>query len=289
MDWNHVRAFLETVERGSLTGAARALNLTQPTVGRQIAALEERLGVLLFDRIGKSLSLTPGGLDLLEHARVMGKAIADLQIAATGQATSIEGRVSITASDLVCPYLATFLHDLKALVPGIEVHIVAANELRDIRRREADIAIRHVRPEQPELIARAMPSRRAHLYAATRYLNRHGHPKKTKDLAKAVFIGFDGVHQLLEALTAMGAPVPVSDSNIGPSSDNGMVVWELMKQGFGIGVALADTAALSPELEPVLPARLTFPIPIWLTAHQELLTSRRIRLVFDFLADKLQR
>ena len=89
MDWNHVRAFLETVERGSLTGAARALNLTQPTVGRQIAALEERLGVLLFDRIGKSLSLTPGGLDLLEHARVMGKAIADLQIAATGQATSI--------------------------------------------------------------------------------------------------------------------------------------------------------------------------------------------------------
>lgn len=84
MDWNHLHAFLETAQRGSLSGAARTLGLTQPTLSRQIAALEQQLGVTLFERVGRTLRPTDAGLSLLDHARTMGAAADDLALAATG-------------------------------------------------------------------------------------------------------------------------------------------------------------------------------------------------------------
>ena len=98
-DWNQAKAFLATAEQGSLSAAARALALTQPTVGRQVAALEEELGVLLFDRIGRSLSLTPSGLELLEHVQAMGDAAGLVSLAASGRSESIAGQVCIAASE----------------------------------------------------------------------------------------------------------------------------------------------------------------------------------------------
>ena len=99
-DWNQARAFLVTVEEGSLTAAARALGLTQPTLGRQVAALEDSLGVTLFDRVGRSLRLTPSGLELLDHVRSMGDAAGRVSLTASGQSQTVEGQVCITASDL---------------------------------------------------------------------------------------------------------------------------------------------------------------------------------------------
>jgi DNA-binding transcriptional LysR family regulator len=287
-DWNQVRGFLVTVEEGSFSAASRALGLTQPTLGRQVAALEERLGVTLFERVGRCLTRTRSGLELLEHVRAMGDAASRLALSASGQSKAIEGPVCITASDIVSMHLLPpALARIRELAPGIEVEVVASNDVRDLQRREADIAIRHARPEQPTLIARFLREMPARFYASSDYLDRIGRPKTLEDLAEATFIGFDRSGRMLERLNQAG--LPLTRGNIKLISENGAVAWELVKHGLGVCVMLEDLGINTPGVECVLPSFDPFPIPVWLVTHRELNTSLRIRLVFDVLAEALGR
>ena len=285
-DWNQVRAFLVTAEEGSFSAASRALGLTQPTLGRQVAALEDRLGVTLFERLGRSLSLTQSGLELLEHVRAMGDAAGRIALTASGQSQRIEGHVCITATDVLSMHLLPpALRRLRDMAPAIEVEVVASNEVRDLRRREADIAIRHARPEQPDLIAKLLRELSIRLYASTDYLDRLGRPGSLGDLAEADFIGFDRSDRLLTRLNQMG--LPLEKDNFRLTSENGAVAWEMVKHGLGIGVMAEDVADQTPGVECVLPDLDPIPVPVWLVTHRELHTSRRIRLVFDVLAETL--
>ncbi len=285
-DWNQVRAFLATVEEGSLSAAAKALKLTQPTLGRQVTALEAALGVVLFERIGRSLVLTPSGLDLLEHVRDMGEAASRISLAASGRSQAIEGTVSITASDAMAAYiLPPILKRLRKAAPGIKVEVVASNALRDLRRREADIAIRHVRPDQPDLIARLVRETSAHLYAAPSYLDVVGRPKEPGDVSGFDFVGFETGDRLLTGLNALG--LSLTGRNFRLISDSGVAAWEMVKQGLGVGVMMREVADVTPEVEQILPGLDPIPVPVWLATHRELHTSRRIRLVYDLLADAL--
>ncbi len=285
-DWNQVRAFLVTAEEGSFSAASRALGLTQPTLGRQVAMLEDRLGVTLFERLGRSLSLTQSGLELLEHVRAMGDAAGRIALTASGQSRRIEGHVCITATDVLSMHLLPpALKRLRDMAPAIEVEVVASNEVRDLRRREADIAIRHARPEQPDLIAKLLRELSIRLYASTDYLDRLGRPGSLGDLAEAVFIGFDRSGRLLTRLNQMG--LPLEKDNFRLTSENGAVAWEMVKHGLGIGVMAEDVADQTPGVECVLPDLDPIPVPVWLVTHRELHTSRRIRLVFDVLAETL--
>ena len=285
-DWNQVRAFLVTAEEGSFSAASRALGLTQPTLGRQVAALEDRLGVTLFERLGRSLSLTQSGLELLEHVRAMGDAAGRIALTASGQSQRIEGHVCITATDVLSMHLLPpALRRLRDMAPAIEVEVVASNEVRDLRRREADIAIRHARPEQPDLIAKLLRELSIRLYASTDYLDRLGRPGSPGDLVEAVFIGFDRSDRLLTRLKQMG--LPLEKDNFRLTSENGAVAWEMVKHGLGIGVMAEDVADQTPGVECVLPDLDPIPVPVWLVTHRELHTSRRIRLVFDVLAETL--
>ncbi len=287
-DWNQVRAFLVTAEEGSFSAASRALGLTQPTLGRQVAALEDRLGVTLFERLGRSLSLTQSGLELLEHVRAMGDAAGRIALTASGQSQRIEGHVCITATDVLSMHLLPpALKRLRDMAPAIEVEVVASNEVRDLLRREADIAIRHARPEQPDLIAKLLREVSIRLYASTDYLDRLGRPGSPGDLAEAVFIGFDRSGRLLSRLNQMG--LPLVQDNFWLTSENGAVAWEMVKNGLGIGVMAEDVADQTPGVECVLPDLDPIPVPVWLVTHRELHTSRRIRLVFDVLAESLSK
>lgn len=287
-DWNQVRAFLVTAEEGSFSAAARALTLTQPTLGRQVASLEEHLGVMLFERIGRSLSLTESGMELLEHVRAMGDAASRIALTASGQSQTVEGQVSITATDLIAIYLLPdILREVQETAPGITVEVIASNEVRDLQRREADIAIRHVRPEQADLIATLVRESPVHLYASTAYLDQHGRADTVSDLCDAAFIGFDQSDELLGILGQNG--LSLTNDNFKLMSGNGTVAWEMVKQGLGISVMAKDIAELTPGVERVLPELELIRVPIWLVSHRELHTSRRIRLVFDLMAEKLRR
>lgn len=285
-DWNQVRAFLATVEEGSLSAAARALRLTQPTLGRQVTALEAALGVVLFERIGRSLVLTQSGLELLDHVREMGEAASRISLAASGRSQTIEGLVRITASDVISAYiLPPILKRLRRVAPGIEVEVVASNTLRDLRRREADIAIRHVRPDQPDIIARLVRETDAPLYASPEFLAAMGHPSNPKDVSALDFIGIENGDLLMTGLNALG--LELRRSNFKLRSQNGVVAWEMVKQGLGVGLMMREVAEMTPEVEQILPGLDIIQVPVWLATHRELHTSRRIRLVYDLLAEAL--
>ena len=283
-DWNHVRAFLATAEEGSLSAAACVLAQTQPTLGRQVATLEEKLGVVLFERVGRSLSLTQSGLELLEHVRAMGDAASRISLTASGQSQTIEGNVRITASDAMSAYfLPPVLKKLRQVAPGLTVEIVASNTVRDLQQREADIAIRHIRPEQPDLIAKLVRETTAHLYASTRFLDEQGRPSSADDLKNVVFIGFETSDLLISGLNELG--LSLTNENFKLVSNSGVATWEMVKHGLGIGVMVREVAEMTPDIELILPGLAPIPVPIWLVTHRELHTSRRIRLVFDILAD----
>ena len=286
-DWNRARAFLVTAEEGSFSAAARALGTTQPTVGRQVAALEQELGVSLFERVGTSLELTSTGLDLVEHVRMMGDAATRISLTATGQSLSVVGKVSITASEAISAHLLPpILGRLRVDHPGIEIEIVASNEPRDLHRREADIAIRNFRPSQHDLIARKIRDTRAHFYAAPAYLERIGPLSSPEDLSRAELFAFDRSDIMIDGLAALGLEITRRQFPI--VTDNHLVQWELCKHGVGICIMMEEIGGAEPRVQRVLPDLLSIPIPIWLVCHRELQTSRRIRLVFERIAEGLE-
>lgn len=286
VDWNQLRAFLETAETGSLSAAARKLGLTQPTLSRQVAAIEQRLGVTLFERVGKSMVLTDTGLDLLEHARTMGAAAQALGLVATGRSQAVEGVVTVSASDMIATHLLPRLvRRLQHEAPGIAIEVIASNAITDLQRREADIAIRHINPDQPNLIARLIRQASAGFYASTDWVKTHGHPRTAQDAVGLPFVGSDRAGRYLSFLHQHG--LSLSEANFSCYADHSVAHWGLVCQGLGIGAMMDEIAQKTPGVVRVLDDVPPVQFPIWLVTHIELRTARRIRVVFDFLAQGL--
>lgn len=286
-DWNQVRAFLAAAEEGSLSAAARALHQTQPTLSRQVTGLEQSLGVTLFERGHRKLQLTTAGLELLEHVRTMAEAANRVSLVASGQSQAIAGRVCITATEMLATYyLPPMLRKLRECAPGIVVEVVASDEVRDLIRREADIAIRHTQPTQPDLIARRVGSLRGHIYAARRLLDEVGTPNSFADLSEQDFVGIDNTEALLDGLAEQGLHLRLDQFRVHAASGNCML--QLIREGLGFGFLPMDTGGLFDDLVCVLPELFSPEIPVWLVSHRELHTSRRIRVVYDLLAGELQ-
>lgn len=287
MDWNLARAFCATAEYGSLSAAARILGLTQPTLSRQVAALEAGLGVALFERIGRRLVLTPAGIRLLDHARAMSAAADAFALAAAGQSQDLAGGVSISATDAVCVHLLPdIVARLRQRAPQLVVTVVATDAFSDLRRREADIAIRHARPLDLDLIGRFIGDMRAHLYAAESWTARHGTPQSAADLRDADVLAFDPVDRFLDHLRDWGLSVSADQCRV--VSDSAAVLWSMLRRGLGVGMMLEEVAPRMPELVRLLPDRPAVPVPVWLVTHRELHTSARIRLAFDLIAEELR-
>ncbi len=285
-DWNQARAFLATAEEGSLSAAARALGLTQPTLSRQVAGLEATLGVTLFERTSRALLLTQAGTELLEHFRSMGDAANRISVAATGQSQTVTGTVAIACTNgMATYYLPPILKELRTRAPGLQIETIASNELSDLRRREADIAIRHARPQDENLIAKRLRDTSAYLYASSHYLDEAGRPSRTSDFSEMQFVGFDHPEQRLGLMASCGINLTTANFNFSTASFT--MSLELIRQGFGIGFLPIEIAETYPELENAYPAFEPIQIETWLVAHRELRTSRRIRLVFDLLSDGL--
>lgn len=281
-----MRGFLAVAEGGSLSAGARRLGLTQPTLGRQITALEQELGLDLFMRAGRGLTLTQSGADLLVHVRAMGDAADRIALAAAGQTQDMTGRVRITASDLMsAERLPAALRRIRDLAPQLEVELVAANDIRNLNRREADIAVRHQRPDQPNLIARRLPDGEARLFASPDYLARYPAITTADDLKSHDFISYGDTTRMAEHLQKRGFPVDATQFRY--ASENGSVAWALCQEGLGILPVDIQMARACPDMRLILPDHPPILFPVWLVTHEELHTSPRIRLVFDLLADHL--
>tara|TARA_R110001592_G_scaffold64165_1_gene196971 strand:- start:12430 stop:13326 length:897 start_codon:yes stop_codon:yes gene_type:complete len=285
-DWNRARAFLVTAEEGSLSAAARALKTTQSTLGRQVAALEHELGVVLFERIGRGLEITPSGLELIEHVKAMGEAANKFSLAASGKSNLVEGTVCISATEAVAIFiLPPLLKKLREQEPGILIELIASNASSDLRRREADIAIRNYQPTHSDLIARKLENSKAFLYASPDYLDRIGKPKTCLQLQDASFIGFVNNDPYLKGMKDIG--LSLSPKNFLYTTESHIAHWALVKEGLGIGVMFDYIGEREPKVCIVSDQISPFIAETWLVAHRELRTNRRIRLVYDFLMEEL--
>lgn len=285
-DWNQARSFLAVAEEGSLSAAAVVLDVTQPTISRQLAALESELNVMLFERTGRSVSLTQAGYDLLDHVQTMAHGANLMSLAASGKSQAIEGLVRITASDMTAAHLLPpMLQRLKSMAPDIEIDIVADNTIRDLLLREADIAVRHTRPTQPDLIAKLVCDDTTRFYAVNKYLDEYGAPKLGKDLSQHQFVSFGDYERIVGYLQPIG--MDLGKRNFRYSSNSQVVEWEIARNGHAIAIMSDRIASGFPEFKPVLTEVDPFSIPIWLVAHRELQNTRRIRLVFDLIADMM--
>ena len=288
IDWNMARAFLMTADTGSLSAAARSLGLTQPTLSRQVAALEADLGVVLFERSGKSLILTEAGEGLLAHVRAMGAAVDALTLAASARKQTMHGCVRISAVDAYCAYLLpAIVERIIETAPQISIELISTDSLSDLQRREADIAIRHVRPETDELIGRLAVESTAGFFASEKWVARYGKPTSPIDLPPGHLIGFGNLEQSAQYLCSIGFQVTAEQFRL--SSDNSVVTWEFVKRGLGVGMMMHDIARRTDGVVEILSDLAPIKFPVWLIAHRELQSSRRIRLVYDLLADELGR
>lgn len=285
-DWNQARAFLATAEEGSLSAAARALGLTQPTVSRQVAGLEEALGVTLFERTSRALLLTQAGTQLLGHFRSMGNAAAQASIVAAGQSEAVTGHVAIACTNgMASFYLPPILKKLQAKAPSLQIEVIASNQMSDLRRREADIAIRHARPQDANLFAKRLRNTTGHLFASKSYLDELGRPSHPSEFSNMTFIGCEYPEQMLPLMASRGIDLTVSNFNFSTSSVT--MSLEMMRNGLGIGILPIEVGEAHPELEEPFPDFEPIQIETWLVAHRELKTNMRIRLVFDLLAEGL--
>ncbi len=286
-DWSLIRSFLAALDQGSLLGAARQLKTSQPTLGRHIAELESQWGVVLFERTGRGLIPTAPALKLAESARTMEAGALQLSRALAGSQAQTTGTVRITASvPVAVQLLPPILAQMRMALPDIQVELVSSNQVSNLLRREADIAVRMVRPEQGTLVAKKIGSVGVGAYAHRSYLARRSPIRQPTDLLLHDLIGNDADVSILRGFQAMG--YPVTREAYALRTDDFIVQWQAVRAGLGIGFVADYMAGTDPDVLPVLAGALPIPdLPMWLAVHREIRTNRRIRAVYDFLAHAL--
>lgn len=286
MDWNQIRTFVTVAETGSLSSASEKLRASQPTLGRQIGALERAVGESLFVRSRTGMQLTEAGLALIDEAREMARRADLFALKATGQDNTISGTVRITASDVVATFLLPpILAGLQNEYPQIQIELVPSNTVENLLARDADVAIRMVRPTQNELIARKVNEMAMGAFAHRDYLDRHGRPQIVSDLFQHRIIGYDRNDLIIRTMKEMG--IKGGPETFALRTDDQVAYWYLVLAGAGIGFGVRSIARQSNELERLLPTLQIPPLPMWLTAHAEVRTNRRIRQVVDYLGDAI--
>jgi DNA-binding transcriptional LysR family regulator len=287
-DWSLVRSFLAVLEQGSLLAAARQLQSSQPTIGRHVAELESQLGLVLFERTGRGLLPTDAALRLADSARAMQSGADQLSRTVVGAERSTSGTVRITASQPVaCHVLPPLLAHMRLILPDVQVELVASNCVSNLLRREADIAVRMVQPEQATVIARRVGKVALKACAHQDYLRRRGLPRQPSDLLSHELIGGDRNDETLKGFAARG--LPVTREQFAFRTDDLIVVWQAVRAGLGIGFVSEHLIRTDPAVVPLLPKLHIEPLPVWLAVHKEVRTSQRIRAVYDFLSEALPR
>jgi DNA-binding transcriptional LysR family regulator len=280
-DWDLIAAYLAVCRTGSLSGAARALGLAQPTVRRQVERLERELGPL-FLRSAAGLVPTASGAALQRDAEAMESAAAAFRRAAASDAGGMEGTVRLTVSEMFgAEVLPGLLAPVLAAHPGLAVEVVADNRQGNLLRRDADIAVRFAPPGQEALVARRLRPIPLGLFAAPAYLDRRGTPAGPEDLGRHDVVGDDRGDRIARGLAALGWPVPARWVF---RSDSDLAQLGAVRAGIGLGVVQAGVAARH-GLLPALPDRV--PMEAWALMHEDLRGLRRVRAVWEALVDAL--
>lgn len=287
LNWELYRTFLAVLTEGSLSGAARALGITQPTAGRHVAALETAFGQPLFTRSPAGFLPTEAAQTLRGYAESMRSTAAALERAASGQGNAMRGVVRISASEVVSvEVLPPILAALRRAHPQIVVELVPSNRLQDLLQREVDIAVRMTPPQQDMLIARHIGEIEIGLHARDDYLAQFGTPTTLADLAQHTLIGYDTITPFVRAASSK---LPYwKRETFALRTDSDVAQLAMIRAGCGIGVCQLGVARRDARLQRVLPRVCAVKLTTWITMHEDLRSNKRCKAVFDALASGLE-
>jgi DNA-binding transcriptional LysR family regulator len=288
LSWDFYRTFLEVLREGSLSGAARSLGLTQPTVGRHVDALETALGYALFIRTQQGLSPTQEALVLRPYAEALESTSTALLRAASSQGAGVRGTIRITASDVITvEVLPAIITELHAAYPELTIELMSSNRIEDLLQREADIAVRMQRPSQGVLIARRIGDVELGMYAHKDYLARRGRPARIDDLAGHALIGFDKETAFIRS---MKTKLPdVHRESLALRTDSDLASLAMLRAGFGIGYCQIGLARNNPALVRLFPKRISLKLDTWLAMHEDLRDNPSCKVAFAALATGLEK
>jgi len=282
-DWALVKSFVAVLDAGSLMGAARRLQAQQPTLSRHIAELELQLGAPLFERTGRGVTPTATGLAIAEAARQMEEGASALARSLAKSRDATTGTVRITTSQVAATWLLPpLLARLQEAEPGISVELVASNQLTNLLRREADIAVRMVRPAQGSLVARKLTEIEIVAAAHQSYLERAGTPRRPQDLLSHRLIGYDRDETIVRGFAGMG--LSLQRESFALRTDDQVAYGQLVATGAGIGFVARYNIRHWPGVVALLPQLGIPALPCWLAVHREIRGNRLVRRVYDFLA-----
>jgi DNA-binding transcriptional LysR family regulator len=283
--WDLLRSFLAVMREGSLSGAARSLGMTQPSLGRHVRELEGSLGVDLFSRAPHGLLPTDAALELLPHAQAMASAAASVRRAASGARDTLQGVVRITASEVIgVEVLPPLLAGFRRANPRIVIELSTTNRTENLLRRDADIAVRSAVPDQDALVARHVGDIPIGLYGHADYIALAGRPRRIADIGTHALIGYDEEKPYIRALRPAG--VPYVREHFALRTDNDLAAMAAIRAGFGIGFCQVPLARRS-GLVRLFPKTLQVLMPLWVVMHEDQRRSRRVRAVYDHLAEGL--
>lgn len=283
--WELYRTFLAVLREGSLSGAARALAITQPTVGRHVQALETALALALFTRSQNGLTPTEAALALQPHAEAMYHTAASLRRAAESHGAGVQGVVRISVSDVIgVEALPAIVRSMQVDYTALKLELVLTNRVQDLLHREADIAVRMTQPRQDQLVARRVGRIVLGLHAHADYLARHGTPRAPSDLEQHLLIGHDEDTPFIRGARAALTQVPQwTRVRLAIRSDSDLAQLAMIRAGCGIGVCQTQLTRRDPALVRVLPAHFELSLDTWVTMHEDLRASPRCKAVFDAL------
>ena len=285
--WDLYRSFLAVLRLGSLSAAARALGLTQPTIGRHMVQLQESLGGrVLFTRSPSGLMPTAAAHQLRPHAEDMAAAAAAFTRMGSANLEEDAGVVRLAAADVVgVEILPPILSEFRHKYPNTVIELSLSNQMADLLRRDADIAVRMVRPKQKALLARRAGKVTLQFHAHRRYLERYGYPERLEDLTHHTLIGFDRALPFATLVDAV--PLPISRELFAFRCDYDLAQLAALRSGFGIGLCQTGIARRDPDLLPLLHKQFKFEMEIWIVMHNDLKRVSRMRLMFDHLVANL--
>lgn len=286
LSWDLIHTFNAVARTGSLLAAARSLGLSQPTVGRHMNLLEEALNTALFVRGREGMTLTAAGADLVNASQDMAQSAEAFQRQAAGLDQHISGVVRLSANDVLGVHvLPAILRDFMDAYPEIEVELDISNQAANLLRRDADVAIRMFRPVQNDLIARKVGQISVGFYAHQSYLKRNGRPESWGELMAHRLIGFDRETFNIDAARTLGKEVRARDFAF--RCDNLLAHMEAVRVGLGLGILHQSLGNAMVGVERVMESLDLPTLDVWTACHAEVRYNRRIRLLMDFLGDRL--
>lgn len=287
-NWDTFRYFLAVVRASSISGAAKILSESQPTVGRKIRDLETQLSARLFERGVSGVSLTPSGLRILDNIRRIEQETLALQERVLGHDNKLDGRIGFTApTGFGTTVLAPHLHEFRDLYPDIDVDLLLGTSKLNILDRVADIAIRVGDPKQTSLVGRKVGAVEFRLYAGANYLRRRDTPQTLADLSGHDVVDSSG--DLAHTVQAVAFRLAAPKARRVFCSDDMIAQAGALRGGFGIGALPRYMVGAEQDLVEVLPGHFQCSEDLWVLTHPDLKDIARIRAAFDFALDVAKR